>query len=69
MSLKERIRVLKLHAGIAAQAQASEARGDWTVACLLWERAAEVGKDINHGDHAREAAVRCRRAGGRQDED
>ncbi|CAK8741796.1 hypothetical protein SODG_005114 [Sodalis praecaptivus] len=47
-------------AGLAGLAEESELRGEWRQAAALWERAAEAGRQVNHGDKAIARLAACR---------
>lgn len=52
--LLQRVECMKDYSRLAGLAQESEARGDWREAAVLWEKAAEIGQQINHSGNAME---------------
>lgn len=50
-------------------AENREARGEWRQAAALWERAAEAGRQVNHGDKAIVRLAACRRIIDNQEND
>nr|CAI59382.1 hypothetical protein pSG2.22 [Sodalis glossinidius]CAI59596.1 hypothetical protein pSG2.22 [Sodalis glossinidius] len=46
---------------MAGLAEEREARGEWRQVAALWERAAEAGRQVNHGDKAIARLAACRR--------
>lgn len=59
--LLQRVECMKDYSRLAGLAQESEARGDWQDAAVLWEKAAEIGQQINHSENAKERAKACYR--------
>ncbi|OIV47857.1 hypothetical protein BK025_00980 [Sodalis sp. TME1] len=59
--LLQRVECMKEYSRLAGLAEESELRGEWREAALLWEKAAEIGQQINHGEGAKERAESCLR--------
>ncbi|CAK8740682.1 hypothetical protein SODG_004159 [Sodalis praecaptivus] len=59
MSLVQRIETLK-YAGFVGLADSYEWRRDVRKAAVMWERAAEAGRNINYGYWAERRAKTCR---------
>ncbi|WP_406704892.1 hypothetical protein [Sodalis sp.] len=58
--LLQRVECMKEYSRLAGLAEESELRGEWRQAAVLWERAAEAGRQVNHGDKAIARLATCR---------
>ncbi|OIV47972.1 hypothetical protein BK025_00085 [Sodalis sp. TME1] len=58
--LLQRVECMKEYSRLAGLAEESELRGEWREAALLWEKAAEIGQQINHHADAAVKAEVCR---------
>ncbi|BAE75784.1 hypothetical protein SGGMMB4_05906 (plasmid) [Sodalis glossinidius str. 'morsitans'] len=59
--LLQRVECMKEYSRLAGLAEEREARGEWRQVAALWERAAEAGRQVNHGDKAIARLAACRR--------
>lgn len=58
--LLQRVECMKEYSRLAGLAEESELREEWRQAAALWERAAEAGRQVNHGDKAIARLAACR---------